>query len=198
MSRNLPLSPRLSSPTLTGLGIILSCRESPMANRRNRPRRSQRSRTRFQTQSSLFLPFVRIPRLPSDPPSFVQVPPWRRTVQVSVPSPATGSSVSLHASDVLISGLYLSGFRAFIIARVRVWSSASSSSRSTLSVVPGSESASSNPVIEYADVGPIGVPAKIGYHPRGAYAGPWAGDWVFVKVSSSSFPLLVEVRGIFL
>lgn len=161
-------------------------------------RRVNRQRRRGRGSGEPQFPFTRITRLPVDPPPFTQIPQLRRTVQLTIVQPASGDSVSIHPSDYLISSLGLSNYRAFMLRRVRVWTSTFVTTPPTLEVIPGSESSASVPIVQYSDRGSASRAAAVGYYVRGSYSGPWAGNWIFVVIRSSAYPCIVEISAVFM
>lgn len=163
-----------------------------MANRKSRKQSANRHRTsrpRVGTQ----MPFSRIARLPVDPPSFKEIPPCVRTIQLLFDQQHS----TVHPAEFFQARFATDHYKCFILRRVRIWSSASASASAKLEIVPGSTTAGQVTALQFDDLAPVGRSAKVGYHPHPPFTGPWSGTWTLLTIASDQFPVLVEIQALF-
>lgn len=137
-------------------------------------------------------------RVPHDPPSFLQTPPWRRTMQLSYPAPKSGTTISPLVGDFFTDTFNTKAFKTCIIYHVRAWSSAHEDKPATMAISVGSPFGNTVPLLTYDDKGPVGYGAKIGFRLIGSYRVPWSLAASFCSIATDSFPVTVEFSALFL
>lgn len=164
-----------------------------MARKGNR--RSRRPRRNVST--AMPLPVQRM-RVPKDPPSYVQIPPWRRRIQLEYQAPRSGTTISPLVSDFFSASFATDHHKTCIIKSVRVWSSASNTKGTSLVCSVGSPVGSTVPVITLDDKAPVNECARVGFRLKGPYVTPWSKSASFCSVASDSYPVLIEFTALFL
>lgn len=136
--------------------------------------------------------------VPSDPPSFVQIPPWNRVLQLQYAAPTTGNTISPLVKDFFIATYATEHHKTCLIKRVRVWSSAHEDKGASLVVSVGSPFGNTVPAVTMDDKSIVGHPGKVGFRLIGSYLVPWSESASFCSIASDSFPVLVELTALFL
>jgi len=159
---------------------------------RKNVRRNQRRR-----ENRFMMPVVKIP-VPVDPPSFVQIPPWNRKLQLEYPAPSSGTTISPLVKDFFTASFGTDHHKTCLIKSVRIWSSSHEDKGATLVVSIGSPFGNTVPVFTYDDKAPVASCARVGFRLIGAYITPWSESASFCSIASDIYPVLIELTALFL
>lgn len=160
-------------------------------------RGKKNSRRTMRRRDASPMPVQRV-AVPADIPSFVQIPPWSRTLQLQYPAPQSGTTIAPLVKDFFTAIYATEHHKTCLIKRVRVWSSAHEDKGASLVVSVGSPFGNTVPAVTYDDKAIVGHCGRIGFRLIGSYLVPWSESASFCTIASDSYPVLVELTALFL
>lgn len=143
------------------------------------------------------MPVVKV-NVRNDPPEFVQIPPWSRTVQLQYEAPKSGTTISPLVKDFFTASFATDHHKTCLIRSVRIWSSAHEDKPASLAVSVGSPEGNTVPVMTFDDKGPVGYTARVGFRFQGAWFVPWSQSASFCSIATDSYPVVLEFSALFL
>ena len=143
------------------------------------------------------VPVVKV-KVPRDPPQFIPIPPSRRQMQLQYEAPSSGTTISPTCSDFFITTYGTDQYKTCIIQMIRVWTTSHEDKGASLSVAAGSPLGNTVPAVIFDDKSPVLECAKVGYRLLGPLLVPWSKAASYAKISTDSYPIVVEFTALFM